>query len=189
MIFTVHRWQNSKGRVIWHGHTNYCFGWDSLLNANVCVCGKYIRVERAELFLDLKYFWKKAVQTVTLQWIQRHSHVLFPLRGSRLLAQKTHRTVWNHNFTLPATDFIFLSCFHTIGSHQRELPFMTKKCPSAGISRREENKGNHAWFITYYIVDMHSHHGGLYAILLYHLEPEVHLFWVNLQFFLFHCWE
>lgn len=74
---------------------------------------------------------------------------------------KTRRTVRNHNFTLPATGFIFLSCFHTIGSHQRELLFMIQKCTSVSISLRVEKKGDHAWFITCCIIDIHSQHGAL----------------------------
>lgn len=49
--------------------------------------------------------------------------------SSRTKKKKPRRTVRNRNFTLPATDFIFLSCFHTIGSHQRELTVYDKEVP------------------------------------------------------------
>lgn len=73
------------------------------------------------------------------------------------------------------TGFIFLSCFYTIGSHQRELLFVIKRCPSAGISRREQNKGNHAWFITYYTPDVPL---TTELFLFYHLGTKAHLFWL-----------
>lgn len=88
-------------------------------------CEKHVGVKWADTFHWFTFekikerLRDKDVQTVILQRIPWHYHVpLAPKEPSP--CTKTHSTVRNHNFTLPATGFIFLSCFHTMGArHMR----------------------------------------------------------------------
>lgn len=177
MTFTDHRWHKKKAKrpPLWHWHINYCFGWDPQLKMQTHVCLKCLwyflicstfqnRKIKTYNLKNIPFIRQKDMQTACSEFT---GAITLCCCEAAVSSHKTSRTVWNPNFTLPATGFISLSCFHTIGSHQRELLFMIVKCPSASISQREGNKDNHAWFMTFYTADIYSQRG---AFTFYRLE-------------------
>lgn len=131
-------------------HKDSCFTWDSqfiVLSAQTYTATCVWEAHLCKMSRHLSWFtferikerlWDNGIQTVILQRVPWHYHApLAPKQPSP--CTKTHSTVRNHNFNLPATGFLFLRCFHTIGSHHmRATVYDTEMPVSYHQSQRKE---------------------------------------------------
>lgn len=132
--------QHKVARCSHFWHKNSCFTGNSQfirLSAQTHTATCMWEAHRCKMSRHISWFTfekikgrlrDKDVQTVILQQIPWHYHVpLAPKEPSP--CTKTHSTVRNHNFTLPATGFIFLSCFHTISPHHMRATVYDTEMP------------------------------------------------------------